>query len=83
MRGSTVDANSVVRLATYFSFDEDDERTYYYCEGYVDEYGNGAYGTSLIGNSPRNGVCGCHYDDKDAIPWHPDKVTRRHEVRSG
>jgi len=28
-----------------------------------------------IGNSPRNGICGCFHDEEDGVKWHPENAT--------
>jgi len=66
--------------ATMYYQKEWDEKTRYFCDTCAETSSHDSEWMNNIGNSPRNGVCGCDHSDEDGTGWHPVQVTARHNA---
>ncbi|MDO8871913.1 MAG: DUF6398 domain-containing protein [Methanoregula sp.] len=52
----------------------------YFCDACAETSSYDSEWMERIGNSPRNGVCGCNRSDENGVYWHPDKLTERNKA---
>ncbi len=52
-----------------------DEKPRFFCDTCAETTSRNSEWLYGIGNSPRNGVCGCYHSDEDGVDWHPAQVT--------